>query len=272
MGQELNVKMTALADEVRTLSGETGSLGIATMTDSLSLANGVIDNQTDLIAELKEKVNSLPTNSHDIFLLREATSYTNNTVTKIGRGAFYDWVSLESVSLPKVTEVGASAFNACAALKNVNMPKVTFIDNAAFKSCTALESISLPELQSVQSAFGYCSNLKHVNFPKLIQIDNGTFYPCVSLESIEFPKTFKAILRNNCFRGCTALTKIVLPYEGIVSLANVSNFTDTPFASGQGYIYVHPDYVNAYKTATNWSTYANVITSMEEMYNEQTNV
>ena len=268
---ELNTKMTALADEVRKLGGTQDMLGIATMTDTLTSTNDIIDTQANLITELRTKVNSLPTNSHDIFLLREATSYTNNTITKIGRGAFYDWVSLESVSLPKVTEIGASAFNACAALQNVNMPRVTFIDNAAFKSCTALESISLPELQSVQSAFGYCSNLKHINFPKLIQIDNGTFYPCVSLESIEFPKTFRSILRNNCFRGCTVLTKIVLPYEGVVSLANISNFIDTPFANGEGHIYVHPDYVNAYKTATNWSTYANVITSMEEMYDEQTN-
>lgn len=265
---ELNTKMTALADEVRALGGATETLGISAMTNSIASANDTIDNQIDLIAEIKNRVNNLPNNTHDVFLLREATSYTNNSATKIGRGAFYDWVSLVSVSCPNVTSLGANAFNACTALKEINFPSVTYINNNVFRSCTSLESIYLPELRTVQAAFGYCSKLKSVIFPKVESIDNGTFYNCTSLESIEFPASFTRMLRQQGFYGCSALTKLVLPYAGVVTLAHTNNFTGTPFASGQGHIYVHPDYVDAYKTATNWSQFASVITSMEEMDDE----
>ena len=102
----------------------------------------------------------------------------------------------------------------------------------------------------------------------MITLDNGTFYNCTSLEAIEFPATLKEITRTQVFYGCSNLMKLVLPRNGVVSLAHTNHFTGTPFASGQGHIYVPANQVDNYKTATNWSTYASVITSMEEMDNE----
>jgi hypothetical protein len=131
-----------------------------------------------------------------------------------------------------------------------------------------LESIELPECTQLKATFAYCGKLKNVSVPKLESTDLNAFYNCTSLESLEFPITFKRILRTNTFNGCSNLTKIVLPYNGVVSLANINSFTNTPFASGQGHIYVPANQVDNYKTATNWSTYARVITSMEEMDNE----
>ena len=232
------------------------------------ITDETVEDQAGLIAEIKDKVNNLPNNTHDIFLLREATSYTNNSATKIGRGAFYDWVSLVLVNCPNVTSIGANAFNACTALKEIIFPSVTYINNNAFRQCSALESIYLPEATTIQSSFSLCTKLKSVTLPKIEAIDNGTFYGCTSLETIEFPTSFTRILRQNCFYNCSALTKLVLPYAGVVSLASANNLTGTPFASGQGHIYVHPNYVNSYKTATNWSQFASVITSMEEMDDE----
>ena len=46
--------MTALADEVRELSGESGALSLEGMTDKLSESNGTISDQFDLITQIAE--------------------------------------------------------------------------------------------------------------------------------------------------------------------------------------------------------------------------
>lgn len=56
----INEKMTALADEIRELSGTTASKSIDTMTSDINLANNEINSQTDLIAQIKEVADNLP--------------------------------------------------------------------------------------------------------------------------------------------------------------------------------------------------------------------
>ena len=48
----VNEKMTAIADEIRTLSGKTESMGLDAMATNLNEANAEISNQTDLIAQI----------------------------------------------------------------------------------------------------------------------------------------------------------------------------------------------------------------------------
>lgn len=56
----VNDKMTALADEVRELSGTTGKLGIDAMISNVNEVNIEVDEQTDLIEQIKSAVNNLP--------------------------------------------------------------------------------------------------------------------------------------------------------------------------------------------------------------------
>ena len=48
----INSTMTALADEVRELSGKTGKLTLENMTDEVASGNGTISDQTSLIAQI----------------------------------------------------------------------------------------------------------------------------------------------------------------------------------------------------------------------------
>jgi hypothetical protein len=50
----INRTMTALADEVRELSGKTGKLTLENMTDEVASGNGTISDQTDLIAQIAQ--------------------------------------------------------------------------------------------------------------------------------------------------------------------------------------------------------------------------
>lgn len=49
----VNSKMTALADEVRTLAGTTAKLGIDAMTTNVQSANTEVSDQADLIAQIQ---------------------------------------------------------------------------------------------------------------------------------------------------------------------------------------------------------------------------
>lgn len=53
-------KMTALADEIRELSGTTTTKSIDAMTSDVSAANDEVVEQADLIAQIKSAVDSLP--------------------------------------------------------------------------------------------------------------------------------------------------------------------------------------------------------------------
>lgn len=56
----VNEKMTALADEIRELSGITSQLSIDAMTDKVDEANAEVNSQANLITQIKNVVDSLP--------------------------------------------------------------------------------------------------------------------------------------------------------------------------------------------------------------------
>ena len=49
-----------------------------------------------------------------------------------------------------------------------------------------------------------------------------------------------------------------------MTLKNISAFNSTPIKSGTGYIYVPMSLVDTYKSATNWSTFANQFRAIED--------
>lgn len=56
----VNSKMTALADEIRELSGTSEALGLDAMANHISETNTEVATQADLIAQIQVAVNSLP--------------------------------------------------------------------------------------------------------------------------------------------------------------------------------------------------------------------
>lgn len=66
-----------------------------------------------------------------------------NSVTAIGKVAFYDCIGLNTITIPNsVTNIGEEAFAGCTGLKSVSIPEtVTNIDSNAFSFCYNLSSI-----------------------------------------------------------------------------------------------------------------------------------
>lgn len=180
-------------------------------------------------------------------------------VTTIGEKAFYNCTTLESVTIPNsVTSIGYRAFKSCTSLLNVTIPDgVTSIGKEAFESCTLLLNVLIPNsVTSISDyAFRYCSGLTSVTIGNSVtSIGFQTFYDCSLLKSITIPESVTSISAA-AFYGCrklaTVYCKPTTPPTGGSSMFD-SN------ASGRK-IYVPSASVNAYKTATRWSSYADYI-------------
>ena len=119
---------------------------------------------------------------------------------------------------------------------------VTIIGRYGLAGCTKLTSVVLPAVTTTDgNSIVGCSALTKADFSNLQNIRYSTFY-------------------NN-----KKLTALIIRRHVVTTLDNTTNvFKNTPIASGTGYIYVPSDMVSAYKTATNWSTYADQIRAIED--------
>ena len=127
------------------------------------------------------------------FSQRDITSITfPNSITSIGRAAFYCCSLLESVVLPeKVTVIGDMLFANCTSLRQVVIPEgLTLIDNSAFNSCYSLESLIIPNsVTRIEDwAFAGCKGLTYVEMSRgLTYVGNGAFGDCSALNTVIIP-------------------------------------------------------------------------------------
>ena len=124
-----------------------------------------------------------------------------------------------------------------------------------FSRYTNLASVTIPRgVQNIGSdAFISCGNLISVTIPGSVQsIGDYAFAFCSSLTSITIPNSVQSI-GSNAFENCDKIKTVYLNCSIPPSLGNINSMPQNaiihvPIGSG-----------NAYKSATNWSYYANYI-------------
>ena len=160
----------------------------------------------------------------DSLITRTVASYSNDRVTSIGPGVFYQCPSLTSVDFPNATSVGDYALQACAKLTSINLPNITKIGNYTFSNCTSLTDINIPQLTSVGAyAFADCSKLTSVNLPKVTSIGSYAFKDCPKLTSIDFPQVTS--IGSYAFSKCSNLASINFP---LLTSIGANAFMDCP--------------------------------------------
>ena len=203
-----------------------------------------------------------------------------STKISVGNNAFAYCYALQSVTIPEgVTSIETYAFNACSLLRNVTIPEgVTSIETYAFNACYALQSVTIPEgVTSIGAyAFYYCYALQNVTIPEgVTSIEGSTFQYCYALQSVTIPEGVTSIgaavfsgchisqsvtipdsvtsIERYSFNVCHAIPNYHIMAPAPPTLSNTNAFTgiatDTVF-------YVPAASLEAYKTANNWSTYA----------------
>ena len=211
------------------------------------------------------------------------TEFEEDGISTIRNYAFYMNDTIESVSLPALKTVSQYAFSGCTNLNNASVQSVETIDSHGFEDCMSLSSIGYDSLTRIgQYAFDGCYSLNSIDTSKVTTTENYAFQNsgigkielplCTSLGTyiglgqrmsiIDISKNIT--IAANKFNNANGLVHLILRSDTLCSLSASSAFTNTPIANGIGWIYVPTDLVSTYKTATNWSTYADQIVSIDE--------
>ena len=226
------------------------------------------------------------------------TSVTiGDSVTTIGGSAFFGCSSLTSITIPdSVTTIGDAAFARCSNLREFNgkyasedgrclifngtlnlfapaglteytIPDgVTAIGWHAFGWCSSLTSITIGDGVTTIGmwAFGCCNSLTSVTIPDSVTtIGYQAFYGCSSLTSVTIGDSITTI-GDYAFYYCSSLTsvycKAVTPSTAEVYGSYWCAFDEN---ASDRKIYVPTESVDAYKSATGWSSYADAIVGYE---------
>ena len=192
-----------------------------------------------------------------------------SNVTSIGYYAFDGCTSLTSIEIPNsVTSIGNYAFSGCSGLTSIEIPNsVTSIGSGVFSGCSGLTSIIVSVGNSIYDSRNNCnaiiettSNIliagcKNTIIPNSVtSIGSYAFSGCSGLTSIEIPNSVTSI-RQNAFSDCSNLSSIYIKSTTPPTLGFNAFYRN----ASKRKIYVPRASLNAYKTASDWSAYADAI-------------
>lgn len=180
----------------------------------------------------------------------------NTTLLKL-----LDRTITEIVIPNEVTTIGKYTFAECRNLKNITFHNnVTTIDTYAFIYCKGLTSLILPNSIGYigAAAFQLCECLTSIVLPKnnnLTRIIQATFANCSSLTNLTIPSSVTSIEKQALLIGSTT-NKATITFEGTTPPTIVTGAFDTNKLEA---IRVPMSAVDTYKSATNWSAFADYI-------------
>ena len=194
------------------------------------------------------------------------TKIPQNYFSASGRyssSTYRGWFSGENAKLKllgNITSLGNNAFSANPTLTRVEMPDtITSLGTSAFENCTLLTMDKLPEsLKTIGTyAFRYCSALNINKIPKNVtSIQQEAFYSCTSLTEITFEGNITNLNYSAIFGGCTNFKKVSFPNNTVVPTLHARAFGSTSYLE---VIEVPSALLDTWKTAANWSNYADII-------------
>ena len=198
--------------------------------------------------------------------ITEVTAEDLKGATKIGNYAFYNNTLLTSLKIPNtVTEIRPYSVQNCRRLKEITIPNsITFIGQNAFASCTSLTSITIPNsVTSIETGIFQSCGLTSVIFEgpcQLTTIKSYMFDNCTSLGDITIPSSVTSI-SDYALQIGTSTNKATITFLGTTPPSIYSN---TFNASYLNKIIVPKGYGEVYKSATNWSNFADYIVEATE--------
>lgn len=232
------------------------------------------------------------TNIRDYQFYRTAVkSIKANKLEKVSDNLCRKTYKLESFEATEATQVRSYAFEQSQVLKKVVLPKVTIIMSSAFCGCNALEEAQFESLESIgYDAFERCgiknidmskvksvdtsafsrSNIMKAKMPLVESLGRSAFQYCSALTILDISNPDAVKVPNidgyNTFESCTSMKALVLrsTSQMIKLTASGDNKLPPTVTDGTCFIYVPRTLLETYKTATNWSVYAEQFRALED--------
>ncbi len=187
-------------------------------------------------------------------------------VTAIGGFAFASCDKLASVTIPQnVTQLGRAAFFRCVNLVSITIPEsVTEVDIAPFYCCSNLAEIDgkfasadkrCLIVNGVLKSFAPAGVTDYIIPGGVTEIGMEAFFSCSNLISVTIPDSVTSI-ESSAFSYCSSLASVYCKPTTPPALGGSSIFDHN---ATDRKIYVPAASLDAYKSAKNWSTYADAI-------------
>ena len=169
------------------------------------------------------------------------TVNADSLVSSVGKGAFTDCESLETVNMPGVTNVGDYAFEGCSSLKNIILSSnaswsSVIIGEYAFAYCSSLTKMIIPFYWATigKNAFEWCENLTTIGIDNHTNIGDYAFSHCPisSIYMIRNGSPFAGTISNNAFSGVTADVYYFYDYPPYQNNVFGGQFTYKKMSSG----------------------------------------
>ena len=247
---------------------------------------------TDTFASYPSAIDSLPSGGNDwlkeyLDVTKDArylfSGHYGNGLTTWGRHLTYEILqnALKYDTTSSVNNM-SGMFYICGKLTTIPLINTSLVTNMSYmfyqcSNLTTIPQLDTSKVTTMKQMFNNCSKLTTIpqfNTSKVTDI-SYMFYNCYKLTKIDityFPST------NTSFAGyCKSLTKLIIRnMDSIPTLSSDAftacyHFTGTtdetynPQGLKDGRIYVPDDKVDALKTATNWSTYADIIVPLSTL-------
>lgn len=237
------------------------------------MANGVSSDGVGITIEDAEKVTSIDTwfKGNTAITSFEELQYFTGVTTLYGAyqgGAFYNCTNLQRITLPSsLVKIGSYNFQNCSSLNSVGGFEsiIQFTGEGGFAGCplAEIETINLPNLEGVlcKRVFNKMTHPHRIeNLGKITAISNTSYSDGVfgnGATYLRLPSTIESI-GAYAFQNLTKL-------EQIVCDALVPPTISKSFDGSTCPIYVPDASLEAYKTALNWSAYADRIRPLSEI-------
>ncbi len=259
-------------------------IGVGAFTECTSLANISLSNVVTIKSRAFRNCASLSgdidlpllqsLNGDGFFANTKIKSFNAPLLTSIPShsslndyGAFAKNTTLIQVNVPHITSIGNYSFYGCTSLSEfIGIQNLTNIGTQAFFNCTSLgynETLLLQNAETIGTSAFYSTGYKNViingNIKELPRTSSvhGVFGNMPNLELIDLPSTLTSIGRFAFYLSKKLNT--------IICRADVPPTVDSAFYYNDATnlkIYVPDASIEAYKTATNWSSYADRIYPM----------
>ena len=192
-----------------------------------------------------------------------------NSVTSIGKYAFYRCSGLTSITIPNsVTSIGNDAFNGCSGLTSVSIGSgVTSIGESAFYGCVGLTEMKVDANNSKYDSREGCNAIIETSSNTLLygcqttvipnsvtSIGKSAFYCCSGLTSVTIGNSVTSI-GYNAFYKCSGLQNVYCYAENVPS-TNATAFNSSNYSNAT--LHVPAGSIESYKMTAPWSGFGTI--------------